>query len=63
MTAKTQTLKITQVRSAIGCPKDQKDTVRALGIKRMHHTVEKPDTPAVRGMITKVRHLVEVEGL
>ncbi|MBA4370484.1 MAG: 50S ribosomal protein L30 [Coriobacteriaceae bacterium] len=57
------TLKITQVRSAIGCPKDQKDTVRALGIKRMHHTVEKPDNPAVRGMITKVRHLVKVEGL
>lgn len=60
MTAKT--IRITQVRSAIGCPQDQKDTVRALGIKRLHHTVEKPDTPAVRGMITKVRHLVEVEG-
>lgn len=58
-----KTLKVTQVRSGIGCPKDQKDTVRALGIKRMHHTVELPDNPAVRGMITKVRHLVKVEGL
>lgn len=58
-----KTLTITQVRSAIGCPKDQKETVRALGIKRLHDTVVKPDTPAVRGMVDKVRHLVRVEGL
>lgn len=57
------TLKITQVRSAIGCPQDQKDTVRALGLKRMRDSVVKPDSPAVRGMVNKVRHLVEVEGL
>lgn len=64
--AKTETgkrLRITQVRSAIGLPADQKATVRALGIKRMHHTVEQADTPAVRGMIFKVRHLVKVEEL
>ncbi len=59
----TKTLKIKQVRSAIGCPQDQKDTVRALGLKRLNETVERPDSPAVRGMVHKVRHLVEVEGL
>ncbi len=61
MTAKTKTLKITQVRSAIGCPKDQKATVRALGIHRMHETVEQADSPQIRGMIFKVKHLVEVQ--
>ena len=61
MTAKTTTLRITQVRSAIGSPKDQKATVRALGIHRMHETVEQKDTPQVRGMIFKVKHLLEVE--
>jgi large subunit ribosomal protein L30 len=62
MTAKTKkSLKITQVRSAIGLPKDQKATVRALGIHRMHETVEQADTPTVRGMIFKVKHLVSVE--
>ena len=61
MTAKTTTLKITQVRSAIGLPKDQKATVRALGIHRMHETVEQQDSPQIRGMIFKVKHLVKVE--
>jgi large subunit ribosomal protein L30 len=62
MTAtKKKTLKITQVRSAIGLPKDQKATVRALGIHRLHETVEQADTPTVRGMVFKVKHLVEVE--
>ena len=56
-------LKITQVRSAIGLPKDQKATVRALGLKRMHDTVEQADTPAIRGMVFKVKHLVTVEEL
>lgn len=59
--ASEKTLRITQVRSAIGLPKDQKATVRALGIKRMHQTVEQADTPTVRGMIFKVKHLVRVE--
>jgi large subunit ribosomal protein L30 len=57
----SKTLKITQVRSAIGLPKDQKATVRALGIKRMNDTVEQADTPTVRGMIFKVKHLLKVE--
>ena len=64
MTAKKtaeKTLRITQVRSAIGCPADQKATVKALGLKRMHDTVEQSDNPAVRGMIAKVHHLVKVE--
>jgi large subunit ribosomal protein L30 len=54
-------LKVTQVRSAIGRPKDQKDTVRRLGLRRMHDSVVKPDRPEIRGMIAKVRHLVSVE--
>jgi len=54
-------LKVTQVRSAIGRPKDQKATIRRLGIHRMHGTVVKDDRPEIRGMIAKVRHLVSVE--
>ena len=54
-------LRITQVRSAIGLPKDQKATVRALGLKRMNDTVEQADTPVIRGMVFKVKHLVRVE--
>ncbi len=54
-------LKITQVRSAIGLPKDQKATVRALGLKRMNDTVEQDDTPAIRGMVFKIKHLVRVD--
>jgi large subunit ribosomal protein L30 len=56
-------LRVTQVRSAIGCPADQKATVRALGLKRLHHTVEQSASPAVLGMIFKVKHLVKVEEL
>jgi large subunit ribosomal protein L30 len=54
-------LKITQVRSVIGRPGDQKDTVRRLGLRRMHDTVLKEDRPDIRGMVAKVRHLVRVE--
>ncbi len=57
----SQKLKITQVRSAIGRHVSQKKTVRALGIRKMHQTVVHDDTPQIRGMITKVRHLLEVE--
>jgi large subunit ribosomal protein L30 len=56
-----KTLRITQVRSGIGLARDQRATVRALGIKRMHDTVEQADTPVIRGMIFKVKHLVKVE--
>jgi large subunit ribosomal protein L30 len=56
-------LKITQIKSGIGFPADQKRTVRALGIKRMHDSVVQSDSPAVLGMIFKVKHLVKVEEL
>ena len=54
-------LKITQTRSLINSSGRQRRTMEALGIRRMHHSVEHEDSPALRGMIDKVRHLVEVE--
>ena len=54
-------LRITQIRSAIGRVKEQKQMVRALGIKRLYQSVEHEDNPAIRGMIQKVKHLVKVE--
>jgi large subunit ribosomal protein L30 len=54
-------LKVTQIRSVIDRPKDQKDTVRRLGLLRIRHTVIKEDRPDIRGMLAKVRHLVRVE--
>jgi ribosomal protein L30, bacterial/organelle len=54
-------LKVTQLRSVIDRPKDQKVTVRRLGLHRIRDSVIKDDTPDVRGMIAKVQHLVEVE--
>jgi large subunit ribosomal protein L30 len=54
-------LKITQVRSGIKRPRDQKDTLRALGLGRMHRTVIKTANPALVGMVAKVSHLVLVE--
>jgi len=59
--AKTKTLKITLVRSTAGRKKDQIATVEALGLKRIRHVVEQKDNPAIRGMLTKVSHLVSVE--
>ncbi len=54
-------LVITQRRSAIGRAKDQKATIAALGIKRLYQQVVHEDTPQIRGMIAKVKHLVSVE--
>ncbi len=54
------TIKIKQTKSMIGSPIDQKRTLKALGLTKMNKVVEKEDTPALRGMITKVRHLVTV---
>jgi large subunit ribosomal protein L30 len=54
-------LKVTQVRSVIDRPKDQKSTVRRLGLHRIHDSVIKEDLPEIRGMIAKVEHLVRVE--
>ncbi|HEV8650438.1 MAG TPA: 50S ribosomal protein L30 [Actinomycetes bacterium] len=54
-------LKVTQVRSVIGRPKPQRDTIRGLGLRRIHDVVVKEDRPEIRGMLHKVSHLVEVE--
>ena len=54
-------LKITQLRSTIGHVKKQRGVIRALGIKRLYQSVEQKDTPQIRGMIDKVKHLVKVE--
>ena len=54
-------LRITLVKSPIGFPEPQKRTVRALGLNRMHQTVEHEDTPAVRGMLNTVIHLLQIE--
>lgn len=54
-------LQVTLERSSIGHPKDQKVTVRSLGLRRLHQTVILPDNPSIRGMLHKVRHLVRVQ--
>ena len=54
-------LKITLVKSAIGYARDQRGTLRALGLKRLRQTVVHDDSPSVRGMVEKVKHLVVVE--
>jgi len=59
--SKGKALRITLVKSPIGYSERQKRTVRALGLRRLRQTVEHNDTPAVRGMITKIQHLVQVE--
>lgn len=55
-------LRITLVKSPIGYTQRQKDTVRALGLRRMNQTVEHKDSDVIRGMVAKVSHLVQVEG-
>ena len=54
-------LRITLVRSAIGAKPKQRGTLRALGLRRINHTVEHPDRPEIRGLVAKVPHLVKVE--
>jgi large subunit ribosomal protein L30 len=54
-------IRVTQRKSRNGCDKRQLDTLRSLGLRRIGHTVEVNDTPQIRGMIHKVRHLVEVD--
>jgi large subunit ribosomal protein L30 len=61
MAKDTKKILITLVKSPIGSPADQKATVRALGLKRMNHTVEQEDNPVIRGMVFKVKHLLRVE--
>ena len=53
-------IKIKQIKSQIGAPKDQKETLRALGLRKISQGIEVEDTPSCRGMIRKVHHLVSV---
>ena len=59
--AATKRVKVTLVKSTIGFDRKQADIVRGLGLRRPRHTVDLMDTPAIRGMILKVRHLVTVQ--
>ena len=61
MVGAKKTVRVTQVRSPVGRPKDQRQTLIGLGLNKMHRSRELEDTPAVRGMINKVRHLVRVD--
>jgi large subunit ribosomal protein L30 len=56
-----KSLKVTQLRSGIGFDKKQKLTLRGLGLRRLNHTVNVPDTPSTRGLLLRVRHLVKVD--
>jgi large subunit ribosomal protein L30 len=58
---KATVVRIKWVRSFIGCPRDMRAAIRGLGFRRMEQVVEREDTPSIRGMIHKVRHLVEVQ--
>ncbi|HZT09305.1 MAG TPA: 50S ribosomal protein L30 [Chloroflexota bacterium] len=57
------TITATLIKSVIGYPRDQRATIRSLGLRRLHQRVELPDTPVVRGMLHKVRHLLAVEAV
>jgi large subunit ribosomal protein L30 len=56
-----KTLRVTWVKSDIGFTKDQKATIKALGLRRLHQTVEHKDHPALRGMLKKVIHMLKIE--
>ena len=63
MAKSPKTVKVTQIKSPIGRPKDQRATLVGLGLNKLHRSRELEDTPAVRGMIRKVQHMVKVEEL
>ncbi len=58
--ASGKTIKVRQIRSGIGCPREMRETLRALGLGKMNRVAERADTKEVRGMIAKIPHLVEV---
>lgn len=60
MANQSNTIKIEQVKSPIGYPRVQREVLRSLGLRRIRHVVERQDTPAVRGMVHKIRHLVRI---
>jgi large subunit ribosomal protein L30 len=55
-----KTIRIRQVRSIIGTRREHREVVKSLGLRRIRHEVERPDTPAVRGMVAKVQYLLEI---
>ena len=55
-----KTLRVKQVRSGIGCPREMRETLKALGLGKVNRVAERPDNQVVRGMINKIPHLVEV---
>jgi large subunit ribosomal protein L30 len=55
-----KTIRVRQIRSGIGCPIEMRETLKALGLGRMHRVAERKDTKEIRGMIAKIPHLVEV---
>ena len=60
MSADRKTVKVKQVRSGIGCPREMRETLKALGLGKMHRVAERIDSPELRGMIAKIPHLVQV---
>jgi len=60
MSADRKTVKVKQVRSGIGCPREMRETLKALGLGKMHRVTERLDTKELRGMIAKIPHLVQV---
>jgi large subunit ribosomal protein L30 len=60
MSAETKKLRLRQVRSGIGCPIEMRETLKALGLGKMHRVTERIDSREVRGMIAKIPHLVEI---
>jgi large subunit ribosomal protein L30 len=58
--AKAKTLRIRQVRGVAGRPRNQREVLRSLGLRRIRHEVVRRDTPAIRGMVNKIPHLVEI---
>jgi len=62
-TQSSKRVRVTYVKSAIGYNVKQKQTIEALGLRRLQQVIEHPDTPAVRGMLNKVSHLVQVEAV
>jgi large subunit ribosomal protein L30 len=60
MSAERKTIRVKQVRSGIGCPREMRETLKALGLGKMHRVSERLDSKETRGMIKKIPHLVEV---
>lgn len=60
MAKRSKTVRIEQFRSGIGRPRGQREVLRSLGLRRIRHVVEREDTPAVRGMVDKIPHLVRI---